>query len=206
MRAYLLPLLLVGGVVAIPLAAQLPTTVPGAADPARVTGGNYVVEPTHTQVLFAYDHMGFSMNMGVIGMPTGTLVLDPEKPADAKVSITIPIANIRTGIPAMDDSLMSDKFFEVAKYPTATFVSTDVKVDGTSAAITGNLTIRDKTVPVTLQATFYGAGISPIGTKKEQLGFSATALVKRSAFGMERGVPIVGDDIKLSIVAAFEKE
>jgi polyisoprenoid-binding protein YceI len=180
---------------------------PGAPDPARVTAGSYTVEPGHTQILFAYDHMGFTDNMGIISMPTGTLTLDPKKPSEAKVSIDVPIANLRTGIPKLDEHLLKPDFFDAAKFPSAKFESTSVKVDGTAADITGNLTIKGVTKPVTLDAKFYGAGKGPAQMGgKENVGFVATGLIKRSDFGMGYGVPIVGDEIELKITAAFEKQ
>ncbi|MBB6124805.1 YceI family protein [Sphingobium subterraneum] len=183
--------------------AGAPAT-PGAADPARVTGGTYAVDPGHTQVLFAYNHMGITNNVGVIAMPTGSLTLDPKKPADAKVSISFPVANIRTGIAKLDEHLMSAQFFDAAKFPNATFESTSVKIDGTDADITGNLTIHGVTKPVTLDASFVGAGTNPM-SKKEMIGFSATAAIKRSDFGLGMAVPMVGDAVELKIVAEFDK-
>jgi len=180
---------------------------PGAPDPARVVAGTYAVEPTHTQVLFAYDHMGFSDNMGLISMPTGTLTLDPKDPAAAKVSIDVPVANLRTGIPKLDEHLMTADFFDLQKFPSAKFESTSVKVDGTSADITGNLTIKGITKPVTLDAKFYGAGKGPAQMGgKDNVGFVATAQIKRSEFGMGMAVPMVGDEIELKITAAFQKQ
>jgi polyisoprenoid-binding protein YceI len=173
-------------------------------DPAKVTGGAYTIEPSHTQIVFAYDHMGFTNNMGVIAQPSGTLTLDPKAPAAAKVSVEVPIANLRTGITALDEHLMKPDFFDAAKFPTATFVSTGVKAEGTGAEITGNLTIKGITKPVTLDAEFYGAGIMPMN-KKENVGFVATGSIKRSDFGMGYGVPMVGDAIELKIIAAFVK-
>ena len=181
---------------------------PGSPDPSKVTGGTYEVEGGHTQILFAYDHMGFSNNMGIIAMPTGTLTLDPKNLAAAKVTVEVPIANLRTAIPKLDEHLMKADFFDAEKFPTATFVSTGVKVDGaTTAEITGNLTIKGVTKPVTLDAAFYGAGTGPAQMGgKENVGFSATTAIKRSDFGMGYGVPVVGDEIELKIVAAFQKK
>lgn len=190
---------------ALPVTAQAPAGKPGSADPTKVAAGSYAIDPGHTQILFAYDHMGFSQNMGVIAMPTGTLALDPAKPEAAKVSVTIPVGNLRTGIPKLDEHLMGAQFFDSVKFPNATFESTGVKVDGTTADITGNLTIKGKTVPVTLDAVFYGAGANPM-SKKTTIGFTATTTVKRSAFGMDLAAPIVDDAIQLKIVAAFEKQ
>jgi polyisoprenoid-binding protein YceI len=204
MRKILLPLALAaaltGGTVLI---AQGPAA-PGTKDVAKVTGGAYTIEPTHTQVLFAYDHMGFSNNMGIIAQPSGTLTLDKANPAASKVSVEIPVANLKTGIAALDEHLMKPEFFDSAKFPKASFVSTGVKVDGTGAEITGNLTIKGITKPVTLDAEFYGAGVQPMN-KKENIGFVATGTIKRSEFGMGMAVPMVGDAVELKIVAAFQK-
>ncbi|MEJ7935632.1 YceI family protein [Sphingobium sp. AN558] len=207
MRKFLIPatalFALAGGTLAI---AQMPTSAPGSKDPAKVTGGNYTIEPGHTQILFAYDHMGFSNNIGIIARPSGTLTIDLKNPSADKVSVTVPVANLTTGIPALDQHLAKPEFFDAAKFPTATFVSTAVKVEGTSAEIAGNLTIKGITKPVTLDAEFYGAGKGPpqMGGK-ENVGFVATGSIKRSDFGMGYGVPVVGDAIELKIVAAFNK-
>lgn len=204
MRKLLLPaaalIALAGGTMVV---AQMPAA-PGSKDVAKVTGGSYKVDPGHTQVVFAYDHMGFSNNMGLIAEPTGSLTLDPKNPSAAKVSVEFAVANLRTGVPALDDHLKKPEFFDSANFPKATFVSTGVKADGTGATITGNLTIKGVTKPVTLDAEFYGAGVQPM-SKKENLGFVATSSIKRSDFNMGYGVPMVGDTIELKIIAAFEK-
>ena len=205
MRKFLIPaaalIAIAGGSVVIAQGAA----TPGTKDVAKVTGGTYAVEPSHTQIVFAYDHMGFTNNLGVIAQPTGTLTLDKANPAASKVSIDIPVANLKTGIPALDTHLMKPEFFDSAKFATATFVSTSVKPDGaTGADITGNLTIKGITKPVTLDAEFYGAGANPMN-KKENIGFVATGTIKRSDFGMSMAVPVVGDTVELKIIAAFQK-
>ncbi|BBC99342.1 MULTISPECIES: YceI family protein [Sphingobium] len=205
MRKFLIPaaalIAIAGGSVVIAQGAA----TPGTKDVAKVTGGTYAVEPSHTQIVFAYDHMGFTNNLGVIAQPTGTLTLDKANPAASKVSIEVPIANLTTGIPALNEHLAKPEFFDAAKFPTATFVSTGVKTDGpTGATITGNLTIKGITKPVTLDAEFYGAGANPMN-KKENIGFVATGTIKRSDFGMGMAVPVVGDAVELKIIAAFQK-
>ncbi|MDX3899454.1 MAG: YceI family protein [Sphingobium sp.] len=206
MRKFLIPaaaLIAIAGGSA--LVAQMPSSPPGTKDVAKVTSGTYTIDGGHTQIVFAYDHMGFTNNMGVIAMPTGTLTLDPKAPAAAKLSVEIPIANLRTGVPALDAHLMKPDFFDSAKFPTATFVSTGVKPEGaTGAEISGNLTIKGVTKPVTLDAQFYGAGANPMN-KKENVGFIATGTIKRSDFGMGMAVPVVGDAIELKIIAGFVK-
>lgn len=206
MRMLLIPaaalLAVAGGSIVI---AQAPAA-PGTKDAAKVTGGTYKVDGGHTQVVFAWDHMGFSNNIGTIAEPTGTLTLDKANPAASKVSVEFQIANLRTGVAKLDEHLAKPDFFDAAKYPTATFVSTSVKSDGaTGAEITGNLTLHGVTKPVTLDAEFYGAGIQPM-SKKENVGFVATGSIKRSDFGMGAYVPLVSDAIELKIIAAFEKQ
>ena len=204
MRKFLIPaaalIALAGGAVV----AQMPTSAPGTKDAAKVTGGAYTVDPGHTQVVFAYDHMGFTNNVGVFAQPTGTLTLDKANPSASKVSIDLPIANLKTGIPALDEHLLKPEFFDAAKFPNATFVSTGVKAEGTGATITGNLTIKGVTKPVTLDAEFYGAGANPMN-KKENVGFVATGTIKRSDFGLGAYVPVVGDTVELKIIAGFQK-
>ena len=205
MRSYLIPaaalIAIAGGSVVI---AQGPAATPGTKDVAKVSGGTYTVDPGHTQVLFAYDHMGFTNNMGIFAQPTGTLTLDKANPAASKVSIEMPIAGLKTGIPALDEHLLKADFFNEPQFKTATFTSTAVKVEGTTATITGNLTIKGVTKPVTLDAEFYGAGANPMN-KKENVGFIATGTIKRSDFGMGGYVPVVGDAVELKIVAGFQK-
>jgi polyisoprenoid-binding protein YceI len=205
MRKFLIPaaalVAIAGGTVVI---AQAPASAPGTKDVAKVTGGTYTVDGGHTQVLFAYDHMGFTNNLGIFAQPTGTLTLDKANLSASKVSIELPIAGLKTGIPALDEHLLKPDFFDGAKFPTATFVSTAVKAEGTGATITGNLTIKGVTKPVTLDAEFYGAGANPMN-KKENVGFVATGSIKRSEFGMGGYVPVVGDTVELKIIAGFQK-
>ena len=190
-----------GGTVVI---AQAPAEVPGSKDVAKVSGGSYKVDGGHTQIVFAYDHMGFTNNVGVFAEPTGTLMLDKANPSASTVSIDVPIANLKTGVAKLDEHLLKADFFDVAKFPTAKFVSTSVKAEGTGATITGNLTIKGITKPVTLDAEFYGAGSNPMN-KQENVGFVATGSIKRSDFGLGYAVPVVGDAVELKIIAGFQK-
>ncbi|AOF97956.1 MULTISPECIES: YceI family protein [unclassified Sphingobium] len=190
-----------GGTVVI---AQAPAEVPGSKDVAKVSGGSYKVDGGHTQIVFAYDHMGFTNNVGVFAEPTGTLMLDKANPSASTVSIDVPIANLKTGVAKLDEHLLKADFFDVAKFPTAKFVSTSVKAEGTGATITGNLTIKGITKPVTLDAEFYGAGTNPMN-KQENVGFVATGSIKRSDFGLGYAVPVVGDAVELKIIAGFQK-
>jgi polyisoprenoid-binding protein YceI len=202
MRKFLLALPLLA---AVPVLAQMPP-VPGAPVAARVKAGTYAVEPTHTIVEWSVSHFGFNDYFGLIGDPTGSLTIDPAKLSATKVTIEIPIKNIITPSAKLNDHLASDGFFDVAKFPTAKFVSTMVMPKGNTAQIMGNLTLHGVTKPVTLNATFSGAGVSPMDpSKKLTIGFHATTSIMRSQFGISQFVPFVGDKVNLKITAAFEK-
>lgn len=197
--ALILSTLTLGSVV-----AQDAPALPGALDPSRVQAGIYVMDPAHTQVAFTVNHFGFNNYVGLFGMPTGTLTIDPAQPEKASLTVEIPMAEARTSSPKLNEHLQTPDFLDAAKYPMAKFVSTDIKVDGTDAEITGNLTLHGVTQPVTIDAQFTGAGVHPMN-KKLNIGFSGTTTIRRSAFGMDKFVPLVSDEVKLAITAAFEK-
>lgn len=187
-----------------PVVAQDAPTLPGAPDPARVQAGTYVMDPAHTQVAFTVNHFGFNNYIGLFGNPTGSLTIDPKQPEKASLTVEIPMNEARTSSTTLDEHLKKPDFLDTAKYPTAKFVSTAIKVEGTEAEITGNLTLHGVTRPVTIDAQFTGAGIHPMN-KKLNIGFSGTTMIKRSEFGIGQYVPLVSDEVKLAITAAFEK-
>jgi len=205
MRAALIALGLTIAAATTAAIAQMPTEAPGKPDPSLVTAGTYKVDPYHTQVIWKVDHMGISPLYGAFGDPSGSLTLDPKNPAAAKLSVTFAMTNLITTTPKLTEHLSGGDFFDIAKFPTSTFVSTAVAADGTKAKITGNLTVKGVTKPVVLDAEFYGAGANPM-SKKLNIGFKAETKIKRSDFGLGYGVPMVGDEVSLKIVGAFEKE
>ncbi|TPG18702.1 polyisoprenoid-binding protein [Sphingomonas koreensis] len=189
------------------LAQQMPSEAPGTPDPSRVVAGTYQVNTDHTQLLFTVSHLGFSEYTGMFTNPTGTLTLDPAHPAADKVEVTFPIAKVRTTVPELDTHLQTADFFDAAKYPTAHFVSTKVTVIGDGAAtIDGNLTLHGVTKPVSLDARFVGAGKGIMGPPNPNIGFAATTTIKRSDFGLSGGIPLISDDVLLTINAAFEQK
>lgn len=192
--------------------AQAPTSVPGSRNPAAVTGGTYKVDPGHTLVVWTLDHFGFSPYSGIFGEVTGSLTLDPKRPNSAKVDVTIPVSKVVTASAGLTEHLLRGgkdggmpDFFG-ASPANARFVSTSVVAAGQKARITGNLTLNNVTRPVTLDASFYGAGkLPPQMGGKENVGFRATGTIIRSQFGLGFGTPLLGDEVKLEISAAFEK-
>lgn len=198
--------------VAIPVIAQQQPPamkVPGAKDASRVTAGTFTMDSAHSQVSWRANHLGFNDYFGLFGSPTGTLTLDPAKPSAASVSIEIPIAQIGTSNADLTKHLLGADFFDAAKFPTATFRSTSVKVDkdGDEATVTGDLTIKGITKPVVLEVDFAGAGTAPpqMGGKLN-IGFHAETRIKRSDFGISYGIPLVPDEIPLEISAAFAQQ
>ncbi|MBU0556591.1 MAG: YceI family protein [Alphaproteobacteria bacterium] len=198
-----LPALLLAGVTGA-LVAQ-----PGKPDPAAISGGTYTADPGHTLVKWEVDHLGFTPYFGIFGDITGTLQLDPKNPATAKVDVTIPVSKVTTASTGLTEHLMrAGKDGKPADFfgpnpADARFVSTNVVVDGQTAKITGDFTLNGVTKPVTLDARFYGAGMG-MGNK-ENVGFTATGSIKRSDYGIGFLVPMVGDEVKLEIVAGFVK-
>jgi polyisoprenoid-binding protein YceI len=208
------PLLLLALPLALsaPLIAQGPMSKPGSANPAAVTGGTYKADPDHTLVMWTVDHLGFTPYTGIFGSVTGTLALDPKNPSAAKVDVTIPVSKVTTASAGLTEHLLragkdggKPDFFG-ANPADARFVSTSVAANGQKARITGNLTLNGVTKPVTLDATFYGAGKMPAEMGgKENIGFRATTKIKRSDFGVTMGIPLVSDEVALEIAAAFQK-
>ncbi|MFM7404125.1 MAG: YceI family protein [Erythrobacter sp.] len=203
---------MIGAIAAAPaLFAQAAPEMPGEADPARVTAGTYAADSNHSLIAFEVNHFGFNDYYGLFGDVAGTLEIDPANLDAAKVDVTIPIANVTTANKRLTDHLLrpgkdggKPDFFGPA--PTAArFVSTSVKAEGLMATVTGDLTMNGITKPVSLEAEFTGAGINPF-SKKQTIGFEAETEIKRSDFGVNYGIPLIGDEVELDISVAFEKQ
>lgn len=182
--------------------AQAQTVAP--ASPANVEAGTYQVDANHTQVIWSVDHFGFSRLYGMVGSMSGQLEIDPARLDRARVQIDIPLSGLTVTSPGFAGHLQTADLFDVARFPTARFVSRTVTVRGHDATITGDLTLRGVTHPVTLEARFYGAGPNPMNQAKT-VGFSARGTLKRSEFGLGYAIPAVSDEVQLEIAAAFEK-
>lgn len=159
----------------------------------------YTLDPSHTNVVWKTSHFGFSSPSGKFTNIEGDFVLDENNPENSYVSVKIYPSSILTGIEKFDAHLKSADFFNVEKYGTATFKSTRVEMTGSDTAkIHGELTLLGVTNPVTLDATLNKIGVNPLNNTKTA-GFSARTTIKRSAFGMDWGVPNVGDNVLIEI-------
>ena len=192
--------------------AQAPANAPGSRNVAAVSGGTYDVDPGHTLVVWTLDHMGFSPYTGIFGDVAGTLVLDPKRPNQARVDVRIPVSKVVTASAGLTQHLLragkdgAKPDFFGPNPGEARFRSNSVVTTGQKARIRGQLTLNGMTRPVTLDATFYGAGKMPAAMGgQENVGFRATGTIMRSQFGLTTGIPLVGDQVKLEISAAFTK-
>lgn len=186
-------------------APAAPPTIPGARDINRITAGTYRTDPSHTLVGWKVSHFGFNDYFGQFGDVAGTLNLDPANPSRASVDITVPVSGLSTASSALTAHMQRADFFDMPNHPTVRFVSTAVEVTQDRVVIAGNLTIRGTTRPVILSTRFVGAGTNPYN-RQDTIGFHATTTIRRSDFGMSYGVPMVSDDVELTISAAFEKQ
>ncbi len=159
----------------------------------------YQIDPTHTATVFSWNHFGFSTPSANFSDIQGTINVDNAKPANSSVNVTIPLSSLNTNVKALDEHLKTADFFDAAKYPNITFKSTKVQALGKNKyKITGNLTVKDVTKPVILDAVLNKQGVHPM-TKAESIGFNATTSFDRSAFGVGAYVPNVGDKITVNI-------
>ena len=194
---------------ALPVAAQqaAPADPAAAAQtaPAERVAGTYQLDPDHTQVLFTYDHMGFSRSTGMVRGITGSVTLDPATPEKSAVEASFPLSALMTVSADLDKHLSSKDFFNGAAPDTAiTFKSTAVEPSGDKARVTGDLTLNGVTKPVTLDVTLRQMGESPM-TKKPAAGFEATGTLKRSDFNLGAFAPAVSDEVQLTINAEAQK-
>jgi polyisoprenoid-binding protein YceI len=163
------------------------------------------LDPMHTYVLWRIDHFGFSHPSGK-WLAAGTLTLDKTHPGNSKVNVTIKVADMITGIDELNKHLKGKLFFDTDQFPLATFASDKVTVTGKDTAkVKGTLTVHGISKPITLNVKLNQAGINPV-TNKMTAGFSATATLKRSDFGITTLLPGLGDEVKLDIEAEAVKE
>lgn len=175
------------------------------------TKSTWAIDPAHSLVEFAVKHMMIATVKGRFTGVEGTITADPDDLSQTEVSVRIDAATVDTREQQRDEHLRSADFFEVETFPEITFASTDVThVSEDEYKLTGDLTIRDVTRPVSLDVTFNGSGKDPWGNQR--LGFSAEGKVNRKDFGLtwntalETGGFLVGDDVKISIEVQAVKQ
>ena len=176
-------------------AAALALVGTGAvAEPAK-----YVLDSSHSQILFSYNHIGFSTTWGMFSGFAGDITYDAADPAASAVSVSMPVKSMFTGWEARSSHFMSPDFFDATDDEVVSFTSTGIEVTGdNTAVITGDLSLNGVTKSVALDAVLNKAGTHPMANKA-WLGFNATTTLKRSDYGLGAFAPAVGDEVAVQI-------
>jgi len=170
-----------------------------AAPMAVAQYSTWTSDPAHSEVDFSIKHGGVSNVHGRFGAVAATLVFNE---ADVTKS------TVDTGVAFRDADLRSSGFFDVAKFPTATFTSTSVVKNGSKLTVSGNFTVHGVTKPVVLDVEGPSQPAEGMMDHKTHSGFSATTTISRSAFGIGSSAPtaLVGDEVKLTIEVEIVKQ
>ncbi|HEY2467735.1 MAG TPA: YceI family protein [Terracidiphilus sp.] len=182
------------------LATVLPITVLGQTS-------TWTPDKAHSEVAFSILHMSLSKVHGRFGLASGQINWNESDVTKSSVNMVIDVNTVDTGVAPRDSDLKGSNLFDVAQFPTATFVSTSVAKTGNGLTVNGNLTLHGITKPVVLQVD------GPMGPKpgmdhKPHAGFSATTTLSRTAFGIGSKYPpaVLGDDVQLSIELDVAKQ
>jgi len=164
-------------------------------------------DPAHSEVDFSIVHLSLSNVHGRFGTVDATIVSDSQDVTKSTVKATIHMDGINTGVAARDNDLKSEKYFNVAQYPTATFASTSIAKGGSGLTVNGNLTIKGVTKPVVLDVSGPTGPVQGMD-KKQHEGFNATTTIHRSDFGIGAGLPtaVLSEDVKLTIELDVAKQ
>ncbi len=171
-----------------------------AAPLAFAQTSTWTSDPAHSEVDFSITHLTISQVHGRFGHVTATVIYDATDVRKSSVTASIDVTGVDTGEEARNNHLKSDNFFDVAKFPTATFTSTSVTKTGDGLSIAGFLALHGVTKPVVLTAQGPTGPVSGMD-HKQHAGFSASTTISRTAFGIGSSFPTaaVGDDVKLTI-------
>jgi polyisoprenoid-binding protein YceI len=170
-----------------------------AAAPALAAPETYVLDASHSQIVFSYNHLGFSTNWGMFSGFEGQIAFDQADPAASSVTVAFPVKTMLTGWQARFDHFMSPDFFDAAEDEMVSFTSTAIEVTGEKTAkITGDLTLNGVTKAVVLDAVLNAVGEHPM-EKKPWAGFSATTTLLRSDFGLGAYAPFISDEVQVQI-------
>jgi polyisoprenoid-binding protein YceI len=165
-------------------------------------------DSAHSEVDFSIKHLSLSNVHGRLGNVAATIALDDADITKSTVTATIDVTTIDTGVSPRDADLKTESFFDVAKFPTATFTSTSVAKSGSGLTVNGNLTLHGVTKPVVLAVEGPTGPVQGMMDHKPHSGFSATTTLDRTAFGIgtKYGAAILSNDVKLTIELDLAKQ
>lgn len=179
----------------------------GLGATAATAAEKFVLDASHSQVVFNYNHLGFSNTYGMFSGFEGEIMFDEANPAASSVMVSMPVMSMFTGWEQREGHFMSDDFFGAAEGDLVTFTSTSIEVTGDDTAlITGDLSMNDVTKSVVLDAKLNKVGDHPMAGKP-WMGFDATTTLMRSDFNVGAFAPAVSDEVQVTIsVEAMKAE
>lgn len=175
---------------------------PLASPPALAAPARFELDPVHTRVLFAVSHAGFSQALGMVSGSTGTLEFDPDDWTSARLDVRVPLQRLDLGDADWNRAALAGRLLDAQRWPEAHFVSTRIEPLAPDRFIVhGQLTLRGVTREVPLEVTFNALRHHPMPPFRRTAGFSATATLSRSAFGIDGWPSVIGDPVELRIEA-----
>lgn len=176
------------------------------AIPTGLNNGTWTLDGSHSEVGFTVRHAGISKVRGNFDTVDAALHVGSSL-SDSKVTATIKTASFNSNDENRDAHVRGEDFFDVERFPEMTFESTSIDGSGETYKLSGNLTIRDTTLPVVFETEFNGVAVDPFGATRA--GFSGQTVISRKDFGLtwnaalEAGGVLVGDKVTINLDAAF---
>lgn len=175
--------------------------VAGAGDRVR-----YAVDPVHTRVMFEIDHAGFSKAIGTVSGSEGSLRFDADDWSTAELDVSVPMQRLDLGDSGWSAAVFAPRFLDVDRYPQARFVSHRVeRLADNRGTVCGDFTLHGTTRPLCMQFKLNKIARYPLPPFRRTAGFSATATLKRSDFGITAWQSLIGDEIELRIEAELTR-
>jgi polyisoprenoid-binding protein YceI len=197
----ILLMILCAAVCAAPGAARADATL----DIKTAPYGLYKIDPDHTSITFKINHLGFSHYTGRFDRVEGFMNFNNNEPEQSTADITVFTNSIDTNNAKLEEDLRTNQWFDVIRYPHATFHATRIDRTGaTTGKVTGDFTLLGIKRRMTLDVTFVGTGVNPV-TKQQVLGFSAIGIFDRSDYGLSNMLPLLGNEVVLEIEAEFDR-
>jgi len=178
----------------------LTTALAVAASTAHAVPETYALDPSHSQVVFTYNHLGFSTTTGMFSGFDGEIRFDEDDPANSSVEVSMPVMSMFTGWEEREEHFMNDDFFGAEEGDMVTFTSTDIDVTGEKTAkITGDLTMNGITKSVVLDTVLNQKTESHPRNNRPWMGLDATTTLKRTDFELGQFAPYVSDEVEVEI-------
>jgi polyisoprenoid-binding protein YceI len=171
----------------------------------KLSSGTYTLDPTHTRIGFVARHAMVTKVRGAFNEFEGTAVIDAENVAGSKAEVILKTASVDTRNQQRDGHLLSNDFLDVETFPEITFSSTEVAALGDDVIrVTGDLTIKGTTKPVTIDFTYEGAAVDPFGN--ERVGFEGSVVINRKDWGVSWNAALEAGGVLVSEKVTLEFE